>query len=736
MPRVIQSRMLRKLLLVAILLGVLPLSAPVVARAADPLKDNTSLALVPDNVAFYVAGLRLREVFDKVAGSKAFAKVKEIPAIQMGWAMAMMQWEAPQDLQIAAFKQALEAPENQQLIAMLKDAVSHEVFIYGGTDFGNLFTLINDLYAASNAGTMEAISSGDPSGAQAAQLKKVLEVLNSQGDKLKVPTLVKGARLTDTQAAVAELKRLENFLTAALAQQPELQQRFARETVGNAEFLTLRLDGATIWAAINQGAEVTDPQVQELVAKLSTVKLVISIGVRDKYLIVSIGDDNKHLAQLGQGTLLYDRSEFEPVRKAADKPITEVSYASAAFLQQAGGIDRQMDQLSGMIRQALPLAGLSSDLEKEMVADVDKAAGYIKANVPKPAAWSGYNFLTPEGIEGFGYSWTTEIALDASKNLTVLDHVGGDPIAFWASRGKSDPKQLDAVVMLASRVIHYAEKLLAEKGAPEQQEAFTKVREQLKPLADQFVKVTREKLVPAFADGQSALVLDAKSTSDAWHLDMPPAETALPMFEIGMVNGVSDAKLVKEAFSEYFTIAQQVLDKLHELSVGDLKDVLPSEIPAIQLTKPQTKDFAGATVYYYALPAESRLDAQLAPNAGLSTDFMVSSLLPRFTARLLAETTLQGQGPLATYDRPLAGAGNLDFARLIEAIEPWIDYGMKLQAALSGADEDMGGPAGNVTQQVLDVLEVLKCFRGASVVVYQEGDAMVTHMQCRFADLE
>ena len=70
-----------------------------------------------------------------------------------------------------------------------------------------------------------------------------------------------------------------------------------------------------------------------------------------------------------------------------------------------------MDQLSGMVRQMLPMAGLSPDLEQELAADVDKLAAYIKANVPKPGAWSGYNFLTPEGLEAFGYSWTTEARL-------------------------------------------------------------------------------------------------------------------------------------------------------------------------------------------------------------------------------------------------------------------------------------------------------------------------------------
>ena len=221
-----------------------------------------------------------------------------------------------------------------------------------------------------------------------------------------------------------------------------------------------------------QAAGADPQQLQQLVTKLSAVKLVISIGLRDKYLLVSIGDDNKHLAQLGQGALLYDRSELAPVRKAAEKPLTEVTFASAAFMQQVGGIERQMDQLSGMAKQFLPMAGLSPDLEKELIVDVDKLATYIKANVPKPGAMSGYNYLTAEGLEGFGYSWTTESALDASKNLTVLNHVGGDPIAFWAARGKSNPQQFDNLVTLVSRAAYYAEKILREKADPQQQDAY------------------------------------------------------------------------------------------------------------------------------------------------------------------------------------------------------------------------------------------------------------------------
>ncbi len=303
MSRFIQTRILWRLLVVAVALAGLSLGTPQAGRAADPLKDTTSLQFVPDNVAFYVAGMRLREVYTKVASSKAIAKLKQVPAIQFGLGMAMSQWENPQNPQIAALKQALQDPQNQQLVAMLKDAVSQEVFIYGGDTFGDLITLINELNAASNAAQLEALASANPQNLQAIQIRKMVEALDRVGDKLKFPTFVKGAKLTDTQVAVAQLKRLENLATAAFAQQPQLQKNFAREKIGNSEFLTLRLDGSLVpWPMITQNAQGIDPQqLQKLTQKLTALKLVISIGVRDNYLIVSLGDDNKHLAQLGQG---------------------------------------------------------------------------------------------------------------------------------------------------------------------------------------------------------------------------------------------------------------------------------------------------------------------------------------------------------------------------------------------------------------------------------------------------
>lgn len=719
---------------VTVATSIASFTAPV---SAD-LKDETSLGFAPADTSFYVSGMLMREVYDKVMASNAIAKLKSVPAVQFGLAMAMQQWNNPQDPQLAAFKEMLSDPANQQLVELLKDAVSHEVFIYGDKNAATTVALLNEINTAATEGQMEALSAGDILNMQNYQTRKIVEVLNKQGDNLKFPTILTGMKLSDTQRALDQLQRLEALVQGMLQQQPALQPRFSREQIGGGEFLTLKLDGSLVpWPMILQNAEGVDQQVmQQLVEKLTPLELVVSIGVNKGYLLISLGADNAHLGQLGQGSLLIDREELTPVRAAAGKPITEIAYVSGEFIASVATVERQMDQLVAMVKQFAPMfLSATPELQEELIADVQRFAAYVKENVPQPGAYAAYNYLTPEGYESYSYNYASESALDASQNLSILNHVGGNPIAFYAARGKSDPTQLDDFGVFFSRLGYYGEQIAMQQLRPDQVDQYQKAKAEFLPLLTRFGQVTRDTMVPAFADGQSALVLDAKLKSKAWHVMMPPPQEELPMLEMGVVMGVSDADKVKQGFSEYFEIAQEALDKLHELSTGDLRDVFPNPVPPIKLAKPATEDVEGGTVYYYALPAESGLDRNIAPNAGLSDTILASSLLPRFTARMLADTPLEGQGPLANVDRPLAAAFQLNFAELLTAIRPWVDYGLTLSMSVSTTQPGMD-PMGNIPQQVHDVMEVLSCFRGVSGVTYQEGNAMVTHAQWRFEDLQ
>src|SRR5207244_2684188 len=93
-----------------------------------------SLRWVPADAAFYSAMLRNREQLDAVLRSRAWARLKSLPAVQMGLQLLQAQQAQPAP-QVAPFLEIYQKPENQQLVALLGDMFSEEVFSYGGANF-------------------------------------------------------------------------------------------------------------------------------------------------------------------------------------------------------------------------------------------------------------------------------------------------------------------------------------------------------------------------------------------------------------------------------------------------------------------------------------------------------------------------------------------------------------------------------------------------------------------------
>lgn len=689
------------------------LVAAVFTGAPASAEAPKSLDMVPADVAFYSASLRLREQFDAFVNSNAYAKLKEMPVVQMGMAMLEEQWNSPFGPG-AQLKQALEQPENKQLVEVLKDAVSHEIFIYGDEGCADLLQVVNELNSAQQAAQMAALTGGDP---EEAMVRGMLEVVNKHLADAKLPDLVIGFRLTDTEPALAQLGRLEQLAGAVLAQQPELQNRFSRKPLAGGDFLSLQLDGSLIpWDQIPPDAL---SQFEGLQDKITKMTLDISLGVKGEYLILSIGDTNEHLTALGQGELLVNRKELAPFKKHAQKRITGVSYVSASFMTKANSASQQIDQAARMAEQFLPFAGLGPELEGEITADVKKLAADLKAAIPEAGAVSGFSFLSDRGVEGYSHNWGENKMLDGSKSLDILKHVGGDPLFVFAGRGVYSPESYDTFSEWVGRGLYYGEKIALQQLGDEEREFYEGVRDDLLPLLKELDQVTRDKLVPAFEDGQAALVFDAKTKSDQLHIAMPPASEALPIPELGLVYGVSDADSLQEAAQSYFHIVQRTLDILHKAE--------PTEIPELKLPPPEARDFPGGTIFFYRLPQQVGLDKQIAPNAGLSDKTLVLSLVPKMTVRLINESKLSATGPLADQDRPLASAFKFNFAGLLDAVAPWVDYAI----TVSGAEVDA-----NITDQIATGFEIAKCLRGASGVTYKEGDAWVTHYEMHIQDLQ
>jgi hypothetical protein len=218
------------------------------------------------------------------------------------------------------------------------------------------------------------------------------------------------------------------------------------------------------------------------------------------------------------------------------------------------------------------------------------------------------------------------------------------------------------------------------------------------------------------------------------------------MLELAAVMGVSDAEHLRQGAVEYFNVLRDAIALAREID--------PDQVPEFKLPEPQRRSLeGGGTLYSYALPDEWGVDSQIALNAGLTDTVAVLSCSPTTTKRLLQETPLDVDSKV-DFQRPAAIVWHFQFAELMAAIGPWIDYGLNvatgnLKVEVAEEDEDAESDNEQSTQQaaiamqlgfvvpsIQQFLEVASAWKSASAVMYEDGGVWVTHSEIHIEDLE
>ena len=209
------------------------------------------------------------------------------------------------------------------------------------------------------------------------------------------------------------------------------------------------------------------------------------------------------------------------------------------------------------------------------------------------------------------YDWSEHPEIDCSKPLDLLKHIGGNPIAVIAGRAKVRPGDYDTLVKWLTTAYGYAEEYGVPQIPPKERPQFEKFIAGAKPLIARIDK-THPRTVDTrrLADGQSRVVIDAKFTSRQFIKAMPPTEQALPMIEPAIVVGVSDAAKLKDAFHEFYTVADDFVELAK--SVDDKHDI-PADF---KIQRPKEFNLKQGKLWGYALPAEAGVDTRVMPNAG------------------------------------------------------------------------------------------------------------------------
>jgi hypothetical protein len=714
-------------------------------RAADaaPLAASAA-AVVPADAAFLSATLRAREQYDRLMKSNAVAALRELPAVRRALDSLEEQRAMPGS-PFSMVETFMQLPENEQALEVLADMVATDTFVYGEPSCISFLRLMQKVQEFTGTAPLR-VELGDGSSLEGAQKAAIVEGLAANLDLLVVPDVVWGFRTTKADAAKSQLKRIEVLLKLVTQASPDLAGALARKQIAGGEVVTFTVHGEQVpWGELEDelAEDLEDTAALERVLdRLRSLDIVVGLGVIGDRVIFSIGDSIDHLAKLalpGSGRKgLLDTAPFAPLLAHKDKRLTGIGYVSgelaALNTEGAGSGFRMLNQAADAALAQADLPAAAADEARQLLARAEKGLG---KRLPVPGPWLSFAFLADQGYEGYAWDWSRNQPFDGTRRLDLLEHVGGAPLAAVVSRIKSDPALLEELTALAAG----GWGLFRKHGVPligdDERATFEAFDEHVVPLGDRLAATVRQKLVPALADGQVGLVLDAKTKTTRLQKDLPVSAEPLPLLEPAIVLPLADPKLFREGLSDLFALGDELVAAWREVDA----DAVPEgyEVPDPEKTK-----VAAGSIWSFALP-ETGLDEQLRPAIGVGDEAAVFALVPAQAGRLLAESRIETGSQLAAFEEPLAGAAALDFAGLVDAVRPWVAYATRYGCAQQrdgsvDADEELSAEdetaeAKEALEHVAVVLEAAKCFRAATAETSITDEATVTHWRNVIRDM-
>ena len=734
------SGVIARLLIVTVgLLGVANRST------ADELTDHAeSLQTMPADAALYAAWLYSGDEIEDMLDTNAWQKLVSIPGVQLGWMQLQAQWQFPSDPRVQMVKDWVESEEGEEVLAVLSEMGSQEVYLYAGEGFTNVLKLaqkFSNEIDRLQIDTIEALIQGgelDEEGATLKMQRRLQEIIQQHAAELVTPDLVMGFRVDDRDRVVGLLDRYEPFFRGMLAiVAPELAERVERAATDESDLMSLTLVADQLpWDLIEQEWTAPIELLDAIRDALTNKQVALSTGLVGDFFVLAMSESVEDLQPTAAGELLKDRVEMQRLTAHADQQVRSLSYVSGEFLQSINNNEEQFREGVDLMNRLLATQDSIDAARREAItADVEELYQWILRYLPEPGAMSGISFATDRGYEMFTYNWGQVGAnLDATQPLTLIDHVGSESLAWLVRRGKTSVAGYDEIAKLLGRFREHSEELAKPYVQLEEWQQYAEVRDELLPFIKRLSAATRNDLIPSLADGQSAFVFEATTADDAWCDYMPAAEIELPLPSLAMVFAVSDAEALKAAAGEYFAVAKELLAVAREKN--------PDDVPPFELPAPQTNEAATGRIYAYELPPAAGASERVAPNAGLSNDTLVLSLLPEVSDQLLSGSRPQLDGPAADFSRPLLSAWHFKWAKLLDLAKPWIDYGVKVGVEIAqqeGADQQaaqVAGMVGFVKPQLEQLLEVLKVWDSTTAITYRDGDVWVTHSESRIVDLD
>jgi len=721
-----------------VLAGLMVVMAVASGAAAETITPGA--AVVPDDAAFLSATLRGREQYDRFINSNAFSALRDLPAVQKALdEFATQQTQPGNPLAMAAM--FMQMPENKEAAELLQDMVATNTFVYGTPSWVTVAKLLKEVQQAQQAGNFAMLTNGMGPDAQQATTGMIVKMLAENTDQIVIPDLVWGFQTTQHEAADRQLQRIEMLLKMFTQSQPMLANAIKRQSIGKGDYVTFRMaaDPTLLRVGLSDLADELDleAEVNAIVARVSELEFVIALGRVDDYVILSIGGGSKHLEKLSSSDNLLASEAFELVRKAQGEQLTGISYLSEDMVKVTSQSADDFKQVTGLIAPLVAAGKLPEAAQSDLEDLLESAADGYASRLLIPGAYLACSQLTDSGYAGEVWNWSQNLPWNSSQPLNLLEHVGGSPLAALAFRTETDPEAFEAAVAWLASLYELADKHLAGEADEDAQEGFKAFQEHILPLGSELAETIRSKFLPALANGQFGLVLDAKTTTTKIQKRLPASADPLPLIEPAIVLALDDATLFREGLSDLFALSDKLLAAIREID----ENAVPS---GYQIPSPEQQDVTGGKLWNFALP-DSGLDEQIQMSIGVGEKVAVFSLVPQQAARLLTGEPLETAGSLTAFDKPLAAAAALDWVGLIDAIEPWVIFGARCGVVQnkgerldpeSTIDSDVEtDETKKDLAQIATILDVLRCLKAAAAETSVDGEVTVTRWQNKIEDL-
>ncbi len=731
---------------------------------ADDLRGDSIVGQLPIDTPFLAVSRLHREQYEVIKSNAAIQKLIHLEAFQKQWnrrnkKKLQVTIEADDALEIEVegdeksvevevdvntpnfdeFLETLKKTEHgEEALAFLKDAATHEVFVYGDSSW---VTMPKSFQFVMN--TIQRFSGSNSDLTDDEKAAKLLEKLKTLPIQkylnIQLPNIVFGCQVEDEQRAQKLFGQLKESIEEQLDNSDDetvqaYRDAYQVQMVDGVEYLTFKVPGSWIPFYLIDRSKMTRNQEALLEFFLEGIRkrsFMLAFGVRDHSVLLSLGGDLKHLNRPKGEKRLIDHPHMAKLLEIADQKVTSITYLSEGMAQVIWNKERNLkgyENWAQEIRnQSEESEGIVKILSDQAAEDVVEFGRDMQQFQSKPGAHLGYSLMTAEGLDRVSYNWSEHPERDGSQPLTILDHVGGHPILVVAGRRAYRPEVYEFRSKWLTRTWWYLNKgILAfyPEGANERY-LYAAIQDQIRPHVIEFDRITRELFVPAFNDGQTAIVIDAVDLRDEPNELIKedfPTYPYLP--QVGVIWGISDREKLVEACDGYRKSLNQLLVKASVMSPGDGDPIV--------IPKPTVEEFEGGTLYHQDLKkmiAEGKNEIPVLPVCVVSENLAAITSDKNFAMKVLESNKLTIDSPIENIDQPMSCFSHVDLAKLWNLMEPYAKQGIEQQLE----SEEINADEAEISRAMWEVLKQLKSVSSTTI---HADDVWIQSSHIRFGEVE